>query len=72
VTKYPVRLVAQSQGAAGAPFTILRKSKKVAEGTIDGNPIELEAGLHVIQVKAATYEDAYDVKALKETQDVPI
>lgn len=69
-TKYPVRLVAQSPGAAGAPFTILRKSKKVAQGTIDGNPIQLETGLHVIQVPAAAYEDAYDVKALKETQDV--
>ena len=69
-----VRLIAQSAGAAGAEFTIVRKSKKVAGGTLDANPIEieLEVGLYVLQVPAANYADALEVKASKVPQDVVV
>ena len=70
--KYPVRLVATSPSAAGAAFTILRKSKKVAEGKIDGSTIELEAGLHVLEVPGANYHDVIEVKATKDLQDVSV
>jgi hypothetical protein len=70
-TKYAVQVSAQTPGAAGAEFTITRRTSRW-NGKVGGPPLELEAGLYVLTVPDLYFIEPFEVNAGRSTIDVRV
>jgi hypothetical protein len=70
-TKYPVRILARTTGAAGEPYVLTRRSMTI-EGKVGDEVIELEAGLYVLTVPSLFFVDAFEVTAGPGVVDVRV